>query len=199
MIEKPWYKKWWGIVFIVFALGALANIANQQDSQLPSPSQTKQKPKRTDTEILNEIESRLIEYEKKLKGYYPDDNMLSTLSDDIVKVTIVEAAYSKADNANQNKIFSKAKLLRPKIELLLREVLAKNMERSLLDKGISSDIQAKGKNKQTLEYKYALMSKAFVYKLVNEGNALETAKKAGFKKLVFTDGFNNNWAYDLTK
>lgn len=200
MIEKPWYKKWWGILFILFGLGILANIATQQQSQVTQPTnKAEQKPKKTDTEILVEIENRMNEYQKKLKRYYPDDNILRTLSEDLVKLAIVEAVYSKADDANQRKVFSKAKSLRPKVELLLREVFAKNMERSLLDKGITTDIQAKGNNKQILEYKYALMSKAVVYKLVNEGNALETAKKAGFKKIVFTDGFNSSWTYDLTK
>lgn len=200
MIEKPWYKKWWGILFILIGLGILANIATQQQSQVTQPiKKAEQSPKKTDTEILLEIENRMNEYQKKLKGYYPDDDMLRTLSEDHIKLTIVEAAYSKADDANQKKVFSKAKSLRPKVELLLREVFAKNMERSLLDKGITTDIQAKGNNKQILEYKYALMSKAVVYKLVNESYALETAKKAGFKKIVFTDGFNSSWTYDLTK
>jgi hypothetical protein len=48
------------------------------------------------------------EYQKKLKGYYPDDDMLRTLSEDHVKLTIVEATYSKADDLNQKKVFSKA-------------------------------------------------------------------------------------------
>ena len=63
----------------------------------------------------------------------------------------------------------------------------------------NAEIQAKGNNKQTLEYKYVLMSKAVVYKLVNEGNVLETVKEVGFRKLVFTDGFYNSWTYDLAK
>ncbi len=47
--------------------------------------------------------------------------------------------------------------------------------------------------------KYVLMSKALAYKIANEGRTLESAKNVGFKKLVFTDGFNNSWTYDLTK
>lgn len=49
MIEKPWYKKWWGILFIIFALGALANIANQQS---PNTSTTVEKAKKTDNSIM---------------------------------------------------------------------------------------------------------------------------------------------------
>ena len=200
MIEKPWYKKWWGILFILIGLGILTDITTQQQSQITnSTNSAEQKPKKTDAEILVEIENRLNEYQNKLKGYYPNDDMLRTLSDDLVKLSIAEAAYSKADNENQKKLFSKIKLLRPKVEMLLREVFAKNLERSLLDNGITTDIQAKGNNRQVLEYKYALMSKAVVYKLVNEGNALESAKKVGFKKLIFTDCFNSSWTYDLTK
>ena len=82
MIEKPWYKKWWGILFILIGLGILANIATQQQSQVTQPiKKAEQSPKKTDTEILLEIENRMNEYQKKLKGYYPDNDMLRTLSE----------------------------------------------------------------------------------------------------------------------
>ncbi len=204
MIEKPWYKKWWGVLLIIFGVLTLINIVTrqpQEKNQAPttSVSQTQQAPKKTDSEILVEIENRLGEYQKKLKGYYPDDDMLKTLSEDVLKLVILETGYAKPENETQKKTLLKAKSLRPKVEILRRDVYAKTLERAMLDKGFNTEVKAKGANKQVLEYKYALMSKALVYKLANEGRTLESAKNVDFKKLIFTDGFNSSWTYDLTK
>lgn len=199
-LEKPWYKRWWGILFILIGLGILANIATQQQSQVTHPTnKAEQKPKKTDTEILVEIENRMNVYQKKLKRYYPNDDMLRTLNEDLVKLAILEVTYSKADEASQKKVLSKAKSLRPKVELLLREVFAKNMERLSLDRGISANVRAKRNNKQILEYKYVLMSGALAHNLAYRGNMLKIARELGFRKVVFTDGFNRSWTYDLTK
>ena len=121
------------------------------------------------------------------------------MSEDTVKLVILETGYAKPENETQRKTLSKAKSLRPKVEVLRRGVYAKTLERAMLDKGFNTEVQAKGANKQVLEYKYALMSKALVYKLSNEGRNLESAKNAGFTKVIFTDGFNSSWTYDLTK
>ena len=204
MIEKPWYKKWWGVLLIIFGVLTLINIVTQQSQEKNQGSttqapQVQQTPKKTDSEILAEIETRLNEYQKKLKGYYPEDDMLKTLSEDTVKLVILEVGYVKPENETQKKTLSKAKSLRPRVEALRRDVYAKTLERAMLDKGFNTEVQAKSANKQVLEYKYALMSKALVYKLSNEGRTLESAKNAGFTKLIFTDGFNSSWTYDLTK
>jgi len=64
---KKWYKKWWSILFILFGLGILANIATQQQSQVTKPtSETEQKPKKTDAETLAESD--------EWKEYYRDSN-----------------------------------------------------------------------------------------------------------------------------
>jgi hypothetical protein len=204
MIEKPWYKKGWGVLLIIFGVLTLINMATQQSQEKNRGSttqapQVQQTPKKTDSEILAKIETRLNEYQKKLKGYYPNDDMLKTLSEDAVKLVILEAGCAKPENEIQKKTLSKAKSLRPRVEVLRRDVYAKTLERAMLDKGFNTEVQAKGANKQVLEYKYALMSKALVYKLSNEGRTLESAKNARFTKLIFTDGFNSSWTYDLTK
>jgi hypothetical protein len=41
------------------------------------------------------------------------------------------------------------------------------------------------------------MSKAMAHKLVNETEALNMGQKAGFKKLIFTDGFGHSWMYEI--
>ncbi|MDD5154305.1 MAG: hypothetical protein PHR03_06530 [Desulfovibrionales bacterium] len=204
MIEKPWYKKWWGVLFIIFGVLTLINIVTQQSQEKSRRSatqapQVQQTPKRTDSEILAEIENRLNEYQRKLKGYYPNDDMLKTLSEDVVKLVILETGYTRPENETQKKTLAKAKLLRLRVEVLKRDVYAQTLERAMLDKGFNTEVRAKGANKQVLEYKYALMSKALAHKLSNEGRTLESAKNMGFTKVIFTDGFNSSWMYDLTK
>jgi hypothetical protein len=83
MIEKPWYKKGWGVLLIIFGVLTLINMATQQSQEKNRGSttqapQVQQTPKKTDSEILAKIETRLNEYQKKLKGYYPNDDMLKT-------------------------------------------------------------------------------------------------------------------------
>jgi hypothetical protein len=125
--------------------------------------------------------------------------MVKTLSEDTLKLVILEAGYAKPENETQKKTLVKAESLRPRVEVLRRDVYAKTLERAMLGKGFNTEVQAKGASKQVLEYKYALMSKALMYKLANEGRTLESARNVGFKKLIFTDGFNSSWTYDLTK
>jgi hypothetical protein len=67
MIEKPWYKKWWGVVLIIFGVLTLINVATHQPQEKAQVStkqapQVQHTPKKTDTEILTEIETRLNEY-----------------------------------------------------------------------------------------------------------------------------------------
>lgn len=60
-------------------------------------------------------------------------------------------------------------------------------------------VKVKGKNSDILEIKYVLMSRPLVYKLANDGKVYQTAKEWGFKKIVFSDGYDSSWTYDLTK
>ncbi|MBA4390411.1 MAG: hypothetical protein C0399_05690 [Syntrophus sp. (in: bacteria)] len=38
MIEKPWYKKWWGVLLIIFVILVLINITKQQKTQVDTAS-----------------------------------------------------------------------------------------------------------------------------------------------------------------
>lgn len=201
---KKWYQTWKGLLLILFILGAFARTfeehpAIQSAKTSVASNSASQKPQRTDDEFIVEIDNRVKEFQKKLNGYYPNDEMLKLLNDDRVKLTLAEAAYSKPDNEKQKKILARIKALLPIVEVLTRDVYAKTLERGMLDKGFNSEINAEGSSKQILTYKYALMSKALVYKLANEGDILTSAKGLGFKKLTFTDGFDSTWNYDLTK
>lgn len=192
-MEKPWYRRTWFILLVVLLLFALS-----QQKQIPETGQEipQQESKKTDAQILAEIESRFNEYQEKLKRYYPDDDMIEALGEDAVKLAILEVGYGKPANDEQRRILAKAKAISPKLDALRREVYARTLERNMVARGLNTEIRARGKDKEDLEYKYALMSRAVVYKLVNEGNVLGSARKAGFLKVTFTDG-QKKWTYDL--
>lgn len=162
-------------------------------------SQAQQEPRKTDLEILAEIETKLKGYEKHVKDYYPDEDMLRTLNADSSALFVLEVGYAKPDNETQKKTLAKAKTLRSKVDILRREVYAETVERAMLEKRINAEVEAKGTNKSTLQYKYALMSKATAYKMLEEGVIFETAKNLGFTKIIFTDGFRGTWTVDIPK
>ena len=122
--------------------------------------------------------------------------MLKTLFMDLTLLVLAEDAYSKPDNDDQKAILTKIRTLRPKVELLTREVYAKTLERNMMDKNFNAQIDAKGQNKQTLQYKYPLMSRVMAYKMANDGAVFDSARKAGFKKVIFTNGLDT-WEYQL--
>ena len=82
--------------------------------------------------------------------------------------------------------------------IVLREKWADEMERGMLRKGMDVHINLSGPDKTTVTLKYVLLSRPEVYQL-QESNFFENLKKQGFKKAVLTDGYHQQWTFDLTK
>ncbi len=80
-----------------------------------------------------------------------------------------------------------------------REQMADRMETNLLSQGMDVRIKLSGPGKTVMKMTYVLMSRPLVYKLTNESDFLDNLKKAGFKKVIFHDGYNYSWTYDLKK
>lgn len=164
-----------------------------------TPDRETQSSKKVDDAALEEIDNRVKEYKRQLAGDYPSDRVLRTLNEDRVKLTTAESAYARPTNKKQKKRLAKIRTLRSAVELLTREVFAKTLERKMLDNGLNAKISTKGSNKQTLVCEYILMTKVRAANLLNDGNLLLSARDAGFKKLIFTDGLHSSWTYDITK
>ena len=58
-------------------------------------------------------------------------------------------------------------------------------------------VSAAGTKKDQLRLKYVLMSQPLVYKFQNEVKLPEQARVLGFKKIVYSDGYNETWNVDL--
>lgn len=83
-----------------------------------------------------------------------------------------------------------------------REELAKTMEVAYLDGGFDIGVRVQGQYKDQIRFTYVLFSKALVHQLTDGGSMssgalLRNLQDAGFKKVVFSDGYNSYWTYTL--
>jgi hypothetical protein len=80
-----------------------------------------------------------------------------------------------------------------------RKEFASELERGYLKSGMDVTVRVTGGSSTTLQIQYVLMSRPMVYKIANETNFLARCRDLGFKVVVFTDGFDATWRYDVIK
>lgn len=80
-----------------------------------------------------------------------------------------------------------------------RRAWADEMERRFLSEGKDFSFAVSGDKGTSLRVKWVLLGRPFVYKVANETDFLTNARKRGFKRVTFTDGYDSSWTYDLTK
>ena len=75
------------------------------------------------------------------------------------------------------------------------------MEQIFIKQGMDAHIKATGKQKEQLHISYAIMSRPLIYQLRNEASLESGARSFGFKKIIFTNGFQGSlgstWTIDL--
>lgn len=86
---------------------------------------------------------------------------------------------------------------------LMREDLAKNYERKLLGEGLDVRVQLSGAAKEYLTIRYALFNRAWAFKLTDggstaEGSLLGAMTQTGFRRVTFSNGYDDTTYYDLT-
>lgn len=105
------------------------------------------------------------------------------------------------EHAEAQKLLAEVRRRETEIERLAkrgaRQLVVEEMERKMLSEGHDFQFSLSGPEKNVLTVKYVLMSRPLVYKLTNESDFLTNMKKAGFTKIIFTDGFRESWTYDL--
>lgn len=75
---------------------------------------------------------------------------------------------------------------------------ADRYETSLLDDGIDADVIVHGKNKDFVKVRYILVGRALVHQITKDGEFLASLEKIGFKRVTFSDGFDESWYFDLS-
>jgi hypothetical protein len=83
-----------------------------------------------------------------------------------------------------------------------RTSYAKEIERSFLQAGYDVSVAVSGPKATILRLRYVLFSRPLVYKLTTdsygkETGLLDTCRKLGFQKIIFTDGYEKTWSYSL--
>lgn len=213
--NKPFYKKAWFLVVTTIALFGIiipalmykSNIQNakknvkdtQAETETTQPQTLAPLLDKTETEIFKEIESRLKEYEKTIKKYYPSQAMFSYLHLDWLRLNIIISKHKDATDKDRKQLYTKAKTVLQEVEVMRRKVFAKLLGSDMLESHRDYKINAIGKNSETLKIQYILMSRPLVHTLINDPATTNVAQSLGFKKVIFTDGYDNTWTYDLTK
>lgn len=99
-------------------------------------------------------------------------------------------AYVKAATARAMKERAAA-------QLEARKAYAVLLEAKLLDEGMDTNIRTLGRDHTTLQIKFILVSRAFAHRIMNMSDVASKLRGLGFKRVVFWDGYDERWTYDL--
>ncbi len=150
------------------------------------------------TNFLNNIEehyrSMVVKYkEKKFDGAKSISNLF--LKYGKVQYKDVKALSSKIDVEIERKQIKEEK----EAAKLARVNVAKKLERKYLSNGMDVRIFLSGPEKTIMLMEYVFMSRPLVYQITNETNFLLDLELLGFKKVIFSDGYDWKWSYNLAK
>ena len=89
-----------------------------------------------------------------------------------------------------------------KMMMAQREAWSQKTDTIFLDNGMNVAISLAGATKDRATLKWALMSRADAHKLTDGGSMKPTSflgglQKIGFKRVTFTDGYDESWSYTL--
>ncbi len=146
---------------------------------------------------IGEIEARLNANAEKLKKYYATTDDVNQATADLLKLAAAKGLYSDSANPEEKSLGIKAGALIPRVSQQQRVLYASATEETFMKTGMGINVSAAGAQKDQLRLKYALMSQPLVYKFQNEAKLAESARVFGFKKIVYTDGYNSTWNVDL--
>ena len=146
---------------------------------------------------VDEIEARFKETTANLKKYYGTADQVKQATDDLIKLAVVKGLYGDSKVNEEASLSRRANSLIPKLMQQQRTIYASATEEVFVKNGMDVKVTANGAAKEQLRVKYVLMSQPLVYKLQNEMKFSENAKTLGFKKIIYTDGYDETWTVDL--
>lgn len=85
------------------------------------------------------------------------------------------------------------------VRLAARRAFGKQYEATLLGQGIDARVSVRGAQATTLRLEWILANRPLVYQFGQNGETMEFLRSMGFRRLEITDGYNDSWAFDLTK
>lgn len=147
--------------------------------------------------VVDEVEARFKKNTEHLKKYYGTSDQVKQATSDILKLASVKALYEKSDKKDEKNLSSRADSLMSNVAQQQRVLYASATEEIFMKSGLNIDVSVRGTKKEQLHLKYALMSQPLVYKFQNEVKIPEQARVFGFKKITYTDGYDETWNVDL--
>lgn len=159
----------------------------------PDPAALLAESKRT----VDGIESRIKENAEKLKKYYGTVDQLKEATADLIKLAVVKGLYEESSVKEEKSLSGRADSLIAKVAQQQRAIYASTAEEIFVKNGMDVEVSASGSKKDQLRLKYVLMSQPLVYKFQNEMKINEQARVFGFKKIIYTDGYDETWTVDL--
>ena len=107
-----------------------------------------------------------------------------------------DSLYKRASSV-KNKINQTRKIISRLIDIEARKEFAKQIEAKYLNKGMDVYVTVTGRDYTTLKLKYVLFSRSLVHKIMNSAGFVTTLKSLGFKRVIFTDGYDDTWSYTI--
>ncbi len=126
----------------------------------------------------DDVKARLNSIKETQPQYQKAQAMLKAMAEEDKKAAAAEAAFRAIARAEARKHF------------------AKNLEQVFLEKRMDTDVSASGTKNTVLKIKWVLASRVTANDLSKSG-ILEQAENSGFKKVIFTDGYERQWWWDL--
>lgn len=159
-------------------------------------------PLKTATEAIANIEKRYGENKRHLEKYYATPQLLKVAINDGYRLVFITAAYKEnGSSAEERSTGQRAALLLDKVTRQARLIYASSSEQLFMQAGMNIQVSAEGRDKKTLRLVYSLMSPPLVYKFQNELGIPDQARKPGFSKITYTNGFSSSlgstWTVDL--
>jgi hypothetical protein len=120
-------------------------------------------------------------------------------------VRFLKAIPKDAKEYKEAQVLLKPELIREEIEkeqtrknaIATRRNMADKLETSMLDAGYDFYITVEGKEAEIMRIKYVLTSRPMVHKITKETEILTNLRNAGFKTVIFTDGYDESYSMDL--
>jgi hypothetical protein len=199
----PWVYVVGAILLVAGIIGALTDQAkrqsttNQAITQPPSSPVTEKAKIATPSENLAEAKKALAD------NYQPSKDPMQTrwgrVADARSYLSAIPADAKEYREAQKllEEVKRREKVIEQNSQRIARTVVVDQMEKKMLSEAMDMTFTASGPDNTNLTIKYALMSRPLVYKLTNETDFLENMRKAGFKTVIFTDGYYESWKYDL--
>ncbi|WP_427914865.1 zinc ribbon domain-containing protein [Ramlibacter sp. MMS24-I3-19] len=176
---------------------AVATPAPAAPTPAPDPAAERAKHKSE----LDQIRQHLAENREHLKKYYGNTEQLRTASDDQTRAEGIAAKLAGSKDPKDQKQAAEAKSLAVQVAVQGRAIYASSIEEVFMKSGMNAKARASGKANERLTITYALMSQPLVYKFQNEIDVPSQARKFGFTKIVYTNGFESSlgesWTVNL--